>query len=34
MLPLTIAMASVVWATIGYALLSPNPPAPDKDAHL
>jgi hypothetical protein len=27
MLALTIAMGTVVWAMIGYALLSPNPPA-------
>ena len=27
MLPLAIAMGTVVWAMIGYALLSPNPPA-------
>jgi hypothetical protein len=26
MLPLTIAMGTVVWAVIVYALLSPNPP--------
>jgi hypothetical protein len=29
MLALAIAMGTVVWAVIGYALLSPNPPAPD-----
>jgi hypothetical protein len=29
MLALTIAMGTVVWAMIGYALLSPNPPAPE-----
>ena len=37
MLPLTIAMGTVVWAMIGYALLSPDPPAPeraDEDAHV
>jgi hypothetical protein len=28
MLALMIAMGTVVWATIGYALLQPNPPAP------
>ncbi len=28
MLPLAIAMGTVVWAMIGYALLSPDPPAP------
>ena len=27
MLSLAIAMGTVVWAMIGYALLSPNPPA-------
>jgi hypothetical protein len=27
MLALAIAMGTVVWAMIGYALLSPNPPA-------
>jgi hypothetical protein len=26
MFPLTIAMGTVVWAVIVYALLSPNPP--------
>jgi hypothetical protein len=37
MLTLAIAMATVVWVMIGYALLSPNPPAPDGvdvDAHV
>ncbi len=37
MLALTIAMGAVVWAMIGYALLSPNPPAPERaeaDAHI
>ena len=29
MLTLAIAMGTVVWAMIGYALLSPNPPAPE-----
>jgi hypothetical protein len=29
MLALAIAMGTVVWAVIGFALLSPNPPAPD-----
>ena len=29
MLALTIAMGTVVWALIGYALLSPNPPTPE-----
>ena len=29
MLGLAIAMGTVVWAMIGYALLSPNPPAPE-----
>jgi hypothetical protein len=28
MLALAIAMGAVVWATIGYALLSTEPPAP------
>jgi hypothetical protein len=30
-------MGTVVWAMIGYALLSPNPPAPEGpevDAHI
>ena len=37
MLPLTIAMGAVVWATIGYALLSPDPPpteAAGDDMHV
>ena len=37
MLSLTIAMGTVVWAMIGYALLSPNPPAlegTDADANI
>jgi hypothetical protein len=37
MLALAIAMGTVVWAMIGYALLSPNPPAPEGaevDAHI
>jgi len=37
MLTLAIAMGTVVWAMIGYALLSPNPPAPEGaevDAHV
>ena len=37
MLVLTIAMGAVVWGMIGYALLSPNPPAPEGavlDAHV
>ena len=29
MVVLAIAMGAVVWAVIGYALLSPSPPAPD-----
>jgi hypothetical protein len=29
MLALAIAMGTVVWAMIGYALLSPNPPVPE-----
>ncbi len=29
MLALAIAMGTVVWAMIGYALLSPEPPAPE-----
>ncbi len=29
MLALAIAMGMVVWAVIGYALLSPDPPAPE-----
>jgi hypothetical protein len=29
MLALAIAMGTVVWAMIGYALLSPAPPAPE-----
>jgi hypothetical protein len=29
MLSLAIAMGVVVWAMIGYALLSPDPPAPE-----
>jgi hypothetical protein len=29
MLALAIAMGTVVWAMIGYALLSPTPPAPE-----
>ncbi len=29
MLALAIAMGTVVWAMIGYALLSPDPPAPE-----
>ena len=29
MLALAIAMGTVVWAMIGYALFSPNPPAPE-----
>jgi hypothetical protein len=32
-LALAIAMGTVVWAMIGYALLSPNPPAPAKELH-
>lgn len=28
MLPLALAMGTLVWAVIGYALLQPNPPAP------
>ena len=37
MLALAIAMGTVVWAMIGYALLSPNPPAlegTDADANI
>ena len=37
MLSLAIAMGTVVWAMIGYALLSPNPPAlegTDADVNL
>ena len=37
MLALAIAMGTVVWAMIGYALLSPNPPAlegTDADVNL
>jgi hypothetical protein len=37
MLSLAIAMGAVVWAMIGYALLSPNPPAlegTDADANI
>ena len=37
MLSLAIAMGVVVWAMIGYALLSPNPPAldgADADANI
>jgi hypothetical protein len=37
MLTLAIAMGTVVWAMIGYALLSPNPPAlegTDADANI
>jgi hypothetical protein len=37
MLALAIAMGTVVWAMIGYALLSPNPPAlegTDADANV
>ena len=37
MLALAIAMGAVVWTMIGYALLSPNPPAAEGaevDAHI
>jgi hypothetical protein len=37
MLALAIGMGAVVWAMIGYALVSPNPPAPEGaevDAHI
>jgi hypothetical protein len=30
MLPLMIAMAIPLFAVIGYALLSPDPPAPER----
>ena len=37
MLSLAVAMGTVVWAMIGYALLSPNPPVlegTDADADI